>query len=345
MKKFKQIFLAALIMAAVIGAISACGTEPAREFSPAVKEILAEDGEWLENYEEFYRLDRDTTTAWEEELEAVRIMSEGRYELGEAKEKYNLDPDYDISLEGLDTLYASASAQFSERQFRELAEDLRQAADGKEIIIVDLREESHYMLNGISVSLFRLHNWANLGLTPEEVAEAEEAAFADLKGKTITAYGEDDELKLEHESLEFTVETVMSEKELVESEGFTYLRIACTDHVWPDPWEIDQFIEYVKGVDTDDVWFHFHCQGGSGRTGAFMMIYDKMKNPHVDDKDILYRHAKTGSNYPLYLGDGDSYKDPLYKEKAEMAPLIFDYIEQNHESNYEVSWSQWLEQK
>lgn len=49
----------------------------------------------------------------------------------------------------------------------------------------------------------------------------------------------------------------------------------------------------------DDTWFHFHCGGGKGRTGTFMMLYDRMKNPEVSDKDIMYRHAQMGASYPL----------------------------------------------
>lgn len=315
--------------------------EQAPELSAGTYDVLEKDGEWLAEFEPFYRLDLDSSTAWQGELENLRIITEGWYELGEAKEKYNLDPNYDLSLEGLDTMNASASGQFSEPQFRELADTLREAAGDKQIVIVDLREESHYLLNGVSISYFKLHNWVNLGMSLEEIEAAEEDAFGSLVGQTITAYVEDDEVKQE-DQLEMTVETAMSEKELVESEGFEYLRLDCTDHAWPMPSEIDAFIEYVKGIDTENTWFHFHCHAGSGRTGTFMMLYDKMLNPEIPAQDIMYRQAKMGSNYPLYLGDADSYKAPLYAEKADMAPLLFQYVEENHATNYEVSWSEWL---
>lgn len=326
--------------------LSSCSviTKPKEIDSEAVKEILESENGWIDEYGTFYRYDLDEMGIWDEELDKLRIFSKGYYELGEAKEKYNLDPNYVVSLEGLDDLAVSASAQFSENQFRELANDLKEVANGKNIVIVDLREESHYFVNGISISVYGLHNWGNLFLERDQVEEQYEKDFLKLMGTTITAYGRDDETKLD-DVLELKVETLMSEKELVESEGFEYLHIACTDHVWPDAEEIDIFIEYVKNIAVENTWFHFHCAGGSGRTGAFLMIYDKMRNPHVSNKDILYRHSMTGSNYPLYLGDGDSYKDPLYKEKAELAPLVFEYIEENHESNYKVSWSEWLKDR
>lgn len=332
----------------LITALLLCGgcvpaTDATVYAGPGVEAVLENEPGMLENFEPFLRIDNDYADSWSWELDNLRIFSEGMYQLGTAKEKYQLDLTYPVSTEGLDDLNISASAQFSEKQFRELADTLRAVAGDKEIIIVDLREESHYFLNGIPISHFKLHNWVNLGLPREQIETAEKEYFEALVGKTVTAYMEDDEAK-QDEQLEITVETAMSERELVESEGFTYLRLAVTDHAWPTPDEIDQFIRYVQEVGMEDTWFHFHCYAGQGRTGAYMALYDKMKNPDIPAQDILYRHAMTGSNYPLYLGSEGSYKQPLYAEKSNMMPLLMQYVEENHADNYTITWSEWIEQ-
>ncbi len=36
---------------------------------------------------------------------------------------------------------------------------------------------------------------------------------------------------------------------------------------------------------------------------------------------------------------------PLYEEKAGMTPLFYEYVQQNHESSYDVPWSVWLEEQ
>ena len=83
----------------------------------------------------------------------------------------------------------------------------------------------------------------------------------------------------------------MTEKELVESEGFEYIRLPMRDHSWPTAESIDTFVSFVKSIDPDQSWLHFHCMGGRGRTGVMMMLYDMMMNPDVPMKRICSLHG------------------------------------------------------
>ena len=47
----------------------------------------------------------------------------------------------------------------------------------------------------------------------------------------------------------------------------------------------------------------------------------------------------------LYIGDSDSYKAPYSEEKARMTPMFYAYVQDQHESNYEIPWSAWLEEQ
>ena len=76
-----------------------------------------------------------------------------------------------------------------------------------------------------------------------------------------------------------------------------------------------------------------------------MMIYDMMRNPGVPMKDIVIRQTMAGSSYPLYTEKSNSYKVPLYEEKARMMPLIYEYVQENRKTNYKVPWSLWLKKK
>ena len=289
---------------------------------------------------QFIRIDRDDLNAWEKPLANVRIISGQQYQFKKTDPKYKFDSDYKPSEEGLDTLCISGSAQFSELQFRTLADKLRECAGGRTVYIFDLRQESHAIVNGIALSQYGVHNWANAGMSLEEVEKDEEERFGSLPGSQIVAYTRDDDTPIDSKTM--LVENVMTEKQLVESEGFQYVRIPIKDHCWPAPEDIDTFISFVKGIDPNNVWLHFHCHAGKGRTSIIMMLYDMMKNPGVPMEDIVLRQTMLGGSNPLYTEQSDSYKVPLYEEKARMMPLLYQYVQENKDTGYAVLWSEWL---
>ena len=291
-------------------------------------------------YEPFIRIDGDDPAAFGNALKNVRIISGDRFEFKGTDPKYGIDPDFVPVTEGLDTLNISASAQYGEQQFYKLADAIREAAGDREVYVFDLRRESHAILNGIPFSLYALHNWSNEGMSSEEVQAAEAEMFGALVGTTITAHPKEDDAP--GDGFDYEIISCMTEKELVESRGFHYIRIPVTDHSWPEPEQVDEFVDFAKGVDMDDVWLHFHCHAGKGRTVLYTMMYDKMKNPDVPMMDIIVRQTLLGGTYPLYTKTSDNYKVPKYEEKARMTELFFRYVDENIDSNYAISWSEWL---
>ena len=289
----------------------------------------------------FYRMDRDSREAWKGQIANLRLLTRGQYKFGKAKSRYRIDPNYTPSTEGLDGLNISGSAQFSEPQFHQLAKTLRKLAKGKRVYVIDLRQESHVFLNGNPISWYSEHNWANAGLTLSQIQQDEAERFGTLVGRTVDAYGVAHDMKSGHTRI--TVHSCIMEQTAVEDEGFGYLRLPAPDLSWPPPALIDEFIEFVKGIDMAQTWLHFHCHAGTGRTGIFMMLYDKLKNPTVSMEDIVIRHVLTGSEYPLHSSGRNSFHGLLNTEKVRMMPLLFQYVDENRDSDYAVRWSDWLE--
>lgn len=88
----------------------------------------------------------------------------------------------------------------------------------------------------------------------------------------------------------------------------------------------------------------FHCLAGRGRTTMYMVSYDFLRNPDVSEKDVIYRHYKLGGNFMYYQGDKPKeapFKVPLAKEKAEMIPLVYKYIQENQPKGFRMPWAQW----
>jgi len=164
--------------------------------------------------------------------------------------------------------------------------------------------------------------------------------FGGMIGSTISAFARENDTPINE--TEILIRSVMTERELVEGEGFVYVRLPIQDHTWPTPEVIDDFIRLVRDLDSDQTWLHFHCQAGKGRTGVMMMIYDMMRNPDAAMEDIVIRQTMLGGSYPLYTENSDSYKAPLYAEKARMTPLFHAYVQEEHTGGFTVLWSDWL---
>ena len=286
---------------------------------------------YAEPEQPYYRIDQN---APDSDLGNLRLLTAGKYTLKPLSPRAGVDPDYTPSLEGMDTLHISGSMEFSEQQFRDLAATLRECAGGNPIYIVDLRQESHALVNGVSISLYAHGNKANVGMTTAQVEADEQQRFGNMPGTMLVAYSSRG--STQHT---FKVETCMTERELARSEGAGYLRIAATDRLWPDAGLIDDFIDFVKGVDMNHVWLHFHCLAGFGRTGIFMCIYDMMKNPDVSLEDIVLRQAMTGSEY-LLRSSGAALS--IEEDKSKMIRLAYQYIQENRSTNYGMRWSDWL---
>ena len=176
-------------------------------------------------------------------------------------------------------------------------------------------------------------------MTLEEIEADEVERFGDMIGTTISAYAREDDTAINETQIK--VESVMTEKELVESEGFEYLRLPIQDHTWPTPDELNVFIDFARNA--DNAWLHFHCQAGNGRTGILMMVYDMMKNPDVAFEDIMLRHAMTGSNYLPYADPKSDIAD-VYILRAKRIRQVYDYIQEMN-GNYTIPWSEWVAQK
>nr|WP_315410190.1 protein tyrosine phosphatase [uncultured Selenomonas sp.] len=255
--------------------------------------------------------------------------------------KKDMDDSYVPTREGLERLCASGSGEFSESGLQSLLEALAERTQ-MAICIVDLREESHGFFDGIAVSWYGERDWGNVGLTQEEaLADEAERIHAAAGQMTAVAHlgGEKNPLD-EHEIF---VEEAQTEKELVEAAGLRYKRITATDHIWPSPAAVDEFVQFYKSL-PEDIWLHFHCQAGEGRTTEFLAMYDILKNPAVPLQDILYRQCLLGGSYVAHVEpEGSTYwKVPYYVEKAKHIALFYRYVQENEGAGFAVSWSAWL---
>ena len=248
------------------------------------------------------------------------------------------DPDFVPTRKGLDQLKASASSDFSSSELDVLVAEIRKYHDGP-ITVVDLRNETHGLLNGNHVSLYGKQNWDNIGLSREQIIESEKEIIHGTVGHRVEVGGTGRNSR----TTTIDVTTAETEAEACAKRGIGYFRLTVLDHCFSDPRSVDDFIAFVQNL-PENTWLHFHCQAGMGRTNMFLVFYDFLRNPDVPEKDIIYRHFNMGGNFMYYKGDKENeeeYKVPLAQEKAEMIPLVRKYIQENQPKGFKVSWTQW----
>lgn len=252
----------------------------------------------------------------------------------------------------MDKLKISGSGQMSESGMEVLLETLRTKTDAP-IYIVDLRQETHGYLDGTAVSWYGKRNWGNIGKKTEDIIKAEPEFLQAAQAVETNVYPLDkSKHKAEDAVLTFTPLETKTEVEVATEYGANYFRITSTDHIWTSPENIDRFIAFYKTLPSD-VWLHFHCMAGEGRTTTYMVLYDILKNgKNVSLADIAARQYVIGGIDIMAASESNkmdtqtsdkainSWKQSFGQERTEMIPLFYQYVREN--PKLDITWSEWL---
>lgn len=244
--------------------------------------------------------------------------------------------------QGLDTLKISGSAMYSAKQFDQMTAQIRTTHQGP-IVIMDLRQESHGLVNGIGVSAYVDRDWVNVGKSVSQV-EQEEMAWLRSSLKAPITISVLDENKQAADPQTVKIESALTEKEFVTSRQINYYRIQATDHAALTDQQVDDFVRFIKKELPAGAWIHFHCEAGEGRTTQVMVMYDIMRNGKtVSFADIVNRQYLLGGNDAIKVTaskEKDAYKVPLFKEKAQMLRDFYQYVTTNPD-DLPISFSAW----
>ena len=220
-------------------------------------------------------------------------------------------------------LNISGSSQFTKSQIN----NLNEAINKPNICIVDLRQESHGMLNDFAISFFSPYTDLNNGLTTEEVIKKENSQLSSIKiGSDVDIYHKTGRL-----FKEVTAEFVSNEDSIVTNDNMQYKRYAVKDNGSPTPIIVDNFVEFIKNKPTD-LHIHFHCDAGEGRTTLFMAMYQTMlNNTNLSLNQIISYQYNIGG---VLLTDN--------KNQLEFLQEFYNYVSENKSTNYEKTYSQWI---
>jgi hypothetical protein len=245
------------------------------------------------------------------------------------------------STEGLATLCASASGQFSEGELRELLTRLPSGA-----AMVDLRQESHGFVSSIAVSWYGDRNLANAGKTAAEIAEDEKARLGELGenkniGIVLLGKGEKDR-EGPPEGIVVPVKKVFAESELAPFYGLQYFRIPVPDKLLPRDEDVDAFLDLVSRLPAGG-WVHFHDNNGRGRATTFLVMYDIYRNAQKSALDDIVKRQTQLGGAELAGETQAGRRAQEYKGRDSFFHRFYEYAKQRHGSP-QTTWSQWAAQ-
>ncbi|HUX78345.1 MAG TPA: hypothetical protein VMW10_01155 [Alphaproteobacteria bacterium] len=170
-----------------------------------------------------------------------------------------------IDLTGLRELQVSGGPMIN---FPDLNERLNPL--NKKIIILDGMRENHGYINSIATTFLGYHRHK---LSPRYFI------------RRLLFTGTTQPLR----------QLTTSEIEMARKYGFDYKNIKIDSRILTPNASVDEFVAYFDQL-PENVWVHFHCRHGKGRTSMMLAMYDIMRNaPKVALTDILKRQHLLGS--------------------------------------------------
>lgn len=233
---------------------------------------------------------------------------------------------------GLAELRASGSGAFSRAEMARMLHDWTGP-----VTVVDLRQETHALINGLPVTWYAPTDWGNVGKSNSEVwrLENEQIASTDHVLQLGPVKGDENAIK---DMLHIEVERIESEEDVVHDLGLGYLRLYVTDHLRPTDAEVDRFVHFVDEM-PEDMWLHFHCRAGKGRTTTFLAMLDMLENAEqVSFNDILARQAALPPNYHLLDTRPRSPRHVYYQQRADFLREFYKFARDRKPAQ---TWSEW----
>lgn len=219
-------------------------------------------------------------------------------------------------------LKVSASGAFGENGAKYIA------ALSPVVTVLDLRLESHGLINGRAVTWSSEHDWSNVGLSQEEALAREKRYLYEIH------IGD----KIEKTK----IRSVETEESLIRSLKQNYVRLTLPEGVRPSDAQVDRFLEILRDLPHDS-WIHFEDRSGRGRSTEFLAMYDMLKNAALADFDeILRRNALLSHDESLLVLPGSQdWEYPYKQDRMEFLKEFYNYAKARlNDGN--LTWSQWI---
>lgn len=224
------------------------------------------------------------------------------------------------------SLNISGSSEFTLSQLV----NIKNKISNNNVVIVDLRQESHGFVNDVPFSIYSFYELINNGLDTDKTIDSEKQALKSIKkDSTVLIFNKEPVLEKT-----ITVNEVKSESDIVNGYGLDYRRFSVRDGSIPSTKVVDDFVNFIKELPST-THIHFHCLEGEGRTTTFMALHQMMKNTEKLSLDsILNEQINVGG---IVLTNN--------KSRHKFLEYFYEYSLENISTNFKTPYSEWLSTK
>jgi len=141
-------------------------------------------------------------------------------------------------------------------------------------------------------------------------------------------------------------ELVTSAAEEAKANGFEYKSFLIGSKFVTDDKTIDEFVTFIESL-PENIWLHFHCSQGKGRTSTMLVMLDVLKNaPRVSLKNIVKRQHLLGSPNLLdnELWENGSYTQEQLDNRKKFIEDFYEFVCQRKAGGVQL-WSEWNRQR
>lgn len=219
-----------------------------------------------------------------------------------------------------ETMKLSSSGSFSEKGARYLAKL------SEVVTVIDLRQESHGLINGKPVAWLADKNWGNAPMNLEESLVREKRLLAEVR--IGTRVGKKPGTR---------VQSVETEESLIRGLGKNYLRLAVTQHLRPTDADVDRLVEAIRDLPNES-WIHVHDADGTDRALLFRVLIDCLENAWRHDLNLILERNK--ANTLLTVLPESDWRFIYQRERAQFIQEFYRYAKA-HEKGRDRLWSSW----
>lgn len=242
--------------------------------------------------------------------------------------------------EGIFKLRCMASGQYNIEEFEKGIEDY----DPKDIIVIDARKESHWLVGQTGAySWYQKENEANLNRNRQQILDDECSKMEVFQTHKREPFYNERELDKDKDKYvregKIDLKHIQTEQQFVLSKGCKYYRMPVLDHNRPSDEVVQDFLDLMRTPGALQKRFYIHCKGGMGRATTLMVMLDILVNPMVPLNDIIERQCKISGKDLIKLDQYVGFKACRREAALKRLAFIQTFYNFAHSSDFKnMNW-------